>query len=511
MSLTLVSAPPALNLAAIPAQFKFQTNNLYQSTGEFSRYRLTLTAVPAPGQHMLFFVDGLSIVINFTNNPDNSGYQIEVPLSLPTLADWVSNTLVPGLQANYYLSKWFTITGLSVIGGNEVVEFKAKEKSTAYNIQFSTDSSIVGALYVSGAFAQMRPNFSSYFELFIAKHLSNDFAQINAYQTHSNAESTLPVHNILTADYAGSALPDYGSNAIKNISSAIIKYYLRYAEAYGEPKLIQKISQTGTYYALNGGYGKTKAALQSFFADVQSGKTLLHNPVAFTVGTNHGHWLNYLHYNDAQHFKVYATINYTDGTSQQVTLFYQTSGVQKPSLFAIPCGVNIISAVASLTKEIYSYTVWVGNSNTPTNKYSQEVTHVVDTRPQLDQSVFIFKNSFGVFEAVRCTGTVAESTVIAKENASRWLPPGYQVTEAASITHSQTEQRQWQINSGHKSKTEMRHFVEFLLSPSVYRVASGYFEPVTIKAEEAQLAASRSGRLNNVTFTAVADKADGHV
>lgn len=150
----------------------------------------------------------------------------------------------------------------------------------------------------------------------------------------------------------------------------------------------------------------------------------------------------------------------------------------------------------------------MADASSPTTLYSQKINHVVDARAALDNSYFLFKNSFGVYEVVRCTGQVQEQSTIVKQEAKRYLNADYAITDAASVIWAQSEQRSWQINSGFKDKTEMQHFVDFLLSTSVYKITSSVFVPVTIQVGDAQLSATRSGRLNNVTFTALADVAN---
>jgi hypothetical protein len=135
---------------------------------------------------------------------------------------------------------------------------------------------------------------------------------------------------------------------------------------------------------------------------------------------------------------------------------------------------------------------------------SQKIEHIIDTRPQMQETNLLFKNGFGVYEVFRCTGTVSEETSPQKQTAQRALSANYAVTDAQTVTYGQQETRAWQINTGFKSKAEMQRFVALMLSPQVYKL-DGFFRPVFLQTSEATLAASRSGRLNEATFTAIAD------
>ena len=506
MSLSIIAQPEQFILAGNPAELRFSTDNLYSALGAQHKFRLTVTAVPAPGKQFIFSWEDVYFTLTTSINPNDTGYQIGVPTAVPVLSDWVNDDLVPALESNYYIHRDFTVAAQSNLGGTYTVELTARAKGTAYNITFATDAAAMlsGATQIQGADQSIRPNFQTHLELYISTLPLSDYTRIVASQSHTDVESRFRLEGILRTDYYGSALPDYGGLSVKNISQAIIKYYAAYAEAYGSPIAVQKLTETSLYYALQGSWGKDYHAQNSFLTGLNTGKTLLCEASAYRLAMAQPHYLNYLHWQALTHFKVYASLMYTDETSEEVTLYHQVSGATKPSLWCIPAGYNAVAAVKDPAKTVYSYEVWVGASLSSATQYSQKVLHVVDARPQLQQTNFLYKNGFGVYEVFRCTGTVIEQSRVEMQIAQRSLAADYAVTDAQSVTLGQQEQRSWQVNTGYKSKEEMQRFVALLLSPSVYRL-DGFFRPVTVVPSEVTLAESRSGRLNEATFTVLAD------
>jgi hypothetical protein len=507
MSLSIIAQPEQFVLGGNPTELRLETNNLYSAAGAQHKFRLTFTGIPVPGKQLIFSWQDVYITLTTSDTPNDSGYEIRTPTALTALSVWANADLLPALQANFYLNRDFTITLLNNLGGTVTVELTALAKGTAFDISFTTDApaDVTGASYIAGANQAIRPNFQTHLELYISQLPVNDFVRIIATQTHAAAESRFRLDAILKADYFGSSLPDYGGLAIKNISAAIIKFYMAYAESFGSPIAVQKLTKTATYFALQGAWGKDYQAQHSFLARLNAVQTILAHASSYKVSASQPHYLNYLHWwPGITNFKVYCTIVYTDATQDEVTLYTQGSGVAKPTLWCIPAGYAAIAAVKDPAKEVYSYAVWVGASNDVTLQYSQKVQHLLDTRPQLHETNLLFKNGFGVFEVFRCTGTVIEQTSPQKQTAQRALSPDYGVTDAQTVTFGQQETRAWQINTGYKSKAEMQLFVALALSPSVYKI-DGFFRPVTLQTNEVTLAASRSGRLNEATFTANAD------
>jgi hypothetical protein len=447
------------------------------------------------------------IILTTATPADNSGYQIPIPFVLTPLTDWANDDFLPALQGNYYINRDFTAAITSTLGGTVTVELTARAKGTAYNISFYTDApaDLSGASYLAGANQVIRPNFQTHLELYISQLPVDEYTRIIAAQTHADAESRFRLDAILKADYYGSSLPDYGGLSLKNISAAIVKFYMAYAESFGSPVAVQKLTETAQYYALQGAWGKDYQAQNSFLAKLNAVQTILAHTSTYTLSALQPHYLNYLHWwAGFSNFKVYCSIVYTDLSTETLTLYHQTSGATKPTLWCIPAGYNAIAAVKNPAKTVYSYKVWVADSASGLTLMSQKIEHIIDTRPQMQETNLLFKNGYGVFEVFRCTGTVTEATSPQKQTAQRALPASYAVTDAQTVTYGQQETRAWQINTGFKSKAEMQRFVALMLSPQVYKL-DGFFRPVFLQTSEATLAASRSGRLNEATFTAIAD------
>lgn len=518
MSLSITLQPQPWNLADNPTELRLVTNNLYENTGAFARYRFVVTGIPNSPNQSLVLQWGDNLVNFLTKiSPDDSGTHIGIDYPGTDAQEWADLFFIPALQGNYLVNRDFDVTiPAGDLPGMRTIDLTARNRGVAYNLVVSNflvtgSGSITGALAVSGADRIVHPNFQSYVELHISRTTVNNWQITRLSQAHFDLTASFPLHQILGQDYYGSTLPDYGSSALKEVSNGIIKFFLRYGEAYGEPKAIRMLSTTATYYALKGGFGKDAHAMQNFFTQwVDLGRTMLTQNFAQKVSTAQPIFLTYLHLQLAVSFRVRVEINYTDGSNTVANLYNQLMGANNPSLWVIPCGYQAISLLADPAKTVSSYSIWVVDFNNANIGYSQTISFAIDTRPPVEESHWLYKNAFGAYEVVRCTGTVIEELSIEKTQAERHLPADYTVTDAASITTANTQQRQWQINTGYKSKAEIRQLIEMLVSPSVYWVRPTHFMPVKIQVDNAELTNTRSGRANQLDFTAVEDTKQKH-
>lgn len=518
MSLSITLQPQPWVLADNPTELRLVTNNLYQNTGAFARYRFIVDGIPNGPNQSLVFQWGDNLVSFLTKTaPDDSGTQIGINYVGSNAQEWADLFFIPALQGNFLINRDFDVT--VPIGdpiGTRTIDLTARNRGAAFslvvnNFLVATSGAIAGSLAVAGADRIIHPNFQSYVELHISRATVNNWQISRLSQAHFDTTSSFPIHQILGQDYYGSTLPDHAGNVLKEISEGLIKFFLRYGEAYGEPKAIRTLSTTATYFAIKGGFGKDAHAQQSFFTDyIDVGRTMLTQASSQKVSKSQPLFLNYLHLVAAVSFRVRVEINYTDGSSQIGNLHNQFMGVTNPSMWVIPCGYQVVASIADPEKIIKSFSIWVVDYASSTAGYSQTITFTIDTRPPIEESHWLYKNAFGVYEIFRCTGTVAEELRIEKTTAERHLPADYAVTDAATITTNQGQQRQWQINTGYKSKSEIRQMIEMLVSPSVYWVRSSHFMPVQIQVNEAALTATRSGRANQLDFTAVEDTMQKH-
>ncbi|MCH8491209.1 MAG: hypothetical protein LAT81_14945, partial [Oceanicaulis sp.] len=147
------------------------------------------------------------------------------------------------------------------------------------------------------------------------------------------------------------------------------------------------------------------------------------------------------------------------------------------------------------------YTMWVASANDRNVKYSQDVIFNIDYREQIEETHLIYRNSLGGIEVFRATGEANRNTERQSRKAKVLRGGNYAATDHHAIETNITTTEGLEINTGYKSKSEMRQFVELATSDKVWLIGRSRFIPVTLEIDTAALEGTESGRLNNADFT----------
>src|SRR5690606_10585646 len=169
------------------------------------------------------------------------------------LDDYIENNFIPDLQNIKPLSDFFTFT--YVHPGKILIRAKYAGEKYTTTITHNT-SAITLQSTINGVDAVRRPNFTIAISVFYAPFGSTIFKEIE-YLPH-------PIGNKVSIDIADeikhlhtTIWPSVGGAQFLDVSNMVLKYFLRYGEAYGTPLEYFQQTKSPTRYLLPGGRSKT--------------------------------------------------------------------------------------------------------------------------------------------------------------------------------------------------------------------------------------------------------------
>jgi hypothetical protein len=152
-------------------------------------------------------------------------------------------------------------------------------------------------------------------------------------------------------------------------------------------------------------------------------------------------------------------------------------------IYEILCGLHEIKPDA-LQADVTRYTVWVENSDGPVT----ETRHfkMLHDAP-LNQRIFLFRNSFGVYESIRCTGEMNISDNISRDLIETADNRVYRIR----ISKSENNAR-FSIHTGWLDGIRQRRWLEdFLISKDVYWLQGDRAVPVFLLLAEIERESDR--------------------
>lgn len=493
MAITIISKPDSWSLNRNNVGWNLSTDNEFSTAGVkgIADVNWNLSSYPIDGeQFTLSWNSGSdSITFTFRTNPNDSGE--EIPLVTTSALDFLT-ALKGGLERNWTFNTYFTVT-ITQIGGNKTI-IKAKEAGVRYTpVLTESTSASISITTTSGVDAVRRENFKILLILKVWNSLGTSIsASLEA--TPYNSEVDFDVSNLLDCNIGVNNIPSNNTSAV-NFTSSVTFYSAVYAEKYGDPLTARRLSVPENCYALIGGWSKNRIATESFNTLVNDGAFLTNLSERRISRTQP----EFLHFISATGIvSSHATLYYDDGTTDTITLTTSpTASVN--SLWCFPFNYALIDAQRNTSKNLLYWDVFLSHQN-PASPITPNVRYALKDEFELDSTVLVFKNSFGIYEVVEIPGMVEHSTAVARKEAVRVIPRGAGVTESETVTTSASYKLKRKLATGFVSKEEADWLNELAVTTSLYEFDGTHHLPVNIVLDSFPRYNSVSDELNIFTF-----------
>jgi len=492
--LSIVKTPPIVSLAENPVVFGFKTNNNVLNSETFASIILYFGAVDhVAGHQFKLSFGGQDYIFTSAILPDDTGLQFRSAQGADNNLTWM-NKISADLQTNYYLSSLFNFSTTY----NQVV-LTSKIKGPDYNITGAN---------ISMQYLSCSPTFGVYG---ILEDFFKVFAQLQINGKTYEDSRPVDTNNCAYFDFSeyikpqmacSFLFPEDSSNCMIIHPEAVKKFSVRYGEYYsdGNGTDMHRLRDSSAFYAVPGGVNAMTDARYaqlntSFYAQLCfNDKPQTWNPGNKKTSADDIQKLYFLTHTNVTKVNLKVKLNYMLPDDTVVYTLVVTK-VTKPAtiynMIEICCGFNrlqLFMHVMTLPTgaEVISYEVFLTDQSD--HLIMAPFVFVMETRQFMNQRMFLFLNSFGVYESFRATGIQIRKTDYVNTIITNYRNFNANVNSPDSKKYKSQETAKYTINSGWiETQQELDWTRELFLSREVYEIKDGLLYPVVITSETVNL------------------------
>jgi hypothetical protein len=508
MSLTVSKYPPMISLAGNPMLFKIITDNLFSSAGVAYAGALYSTGTLLDGDTIVFTWGENSTTITFADTPSDT--EIVSAASLEQLRD--------GLNKNYLLSQDFHIyvSGLNL-------HIVAREEGEDYDLDIDLSGTSALAIVgtpTAGVDAVMRTFYKLIGQAWKdsgSSATANSFIREDKLTPIQTDDSDVNYGNFdigdaLTSEFERKmpSFPHSSYDCGRIVLGWLLSYFFRYGEEYassGTYRVSQKaILSTEPMYAINGEIPKWKrreflAENDNFYDWLQlTSKFLTWHPGDKLTSETMQEKLFFLVWQNVSNvdINVRVHLHFTNPALDSILTAIKIEDVSQFNIIEILSDYISLSLATSVgTDTLVSYDVYLERDDNNT-KISEEFTYVMDEY-RYSEKKFIFKNSLGFWETLRCYGVSSTSVETSRNIASNSEPREFDENFSEKFTHQNSLTKKKTANTGWLSIAESEWIQDVLLSKEVFQIIENKLYPLVITNSETLLH-QEDENLRSVTF-----------
>ncbi|NJO90766.1 MAG: hypothetical protein HC831_18730 [Chloroflexia bacterium] len=266
-------------------------------------------------------------------------------------------------------------------------------------------------------------------------------------------------------------------------------------EIAGDPPVQQNANDLPVNLVIMGGLSSRQWPGNNFFSqNLQSqGQFLTWQPDRKLISKQQQEYLYFSTISRAW-FSVYLHCKayFADGTTETKTLKNQTFEADK--ILIVPVGYAQLELDTEFPdKEILKYTIWLNNSSDPESydKRSEPRTYAVDQTEFYKQTTyFLYQNSLGAFETLRCTGNLEKIVSHGRQSGKRIIDFTYTQSTRQYFNYDIRSRETVKMNTGYLFRDWKSHLQEFYHSEGIYEIGSSFL-PVVLNTEKLNLPDTR--------------------
>lgn len=295
------------------------------------------------------------------------------------------------------------------------------------------------------------------------------------------------LHAFLSPD-----LPGFNQDQILLGSASKRRWKATIKEWWGETVATERITrETEPKDILMAGLSFLHWPGNAFFADniETNGQFLTWQPNNKRVTPDQQEYLYYLTTNQAYTILyIHGMVTFTDGTTAIIPSKSIAGATDK--LCIVPVGYTQL-ALADIDPEkvVKKYSIWVNKSADPTalENRSEDRTYILDHQYYKHARYFLYQNSLGGFETLRCTGKFTDKIEVLQQEGQRVLPANYGPNQASYFPYGTRYDYGMEANAGALDAESKRHLIEFLISEHRYEILPEGFVAIRLLKDKEDL------------------------
>lgn len=484
-------------LAFNPVEYILQTDNVIATAGVKHQLRLQFVAFQAHLAVLTFSLFGKIITFTFRNTGPYGDY--DIPINGVTMNDWVRFYIMPVFESNYLLSRYFSITY-----STNNITFTAKENGITYILDATVpNANIVKTTIATGVDEVKKDNFNLLLDVYIeTEYLLGDYQLANPNIGVPDAAKRVrfdigkPLQALINPIFPNFSTLVGSGVFIANMAR---RYFIKYAEAFGEPIQVLKYefftskSLTTALFGGNKLLNFKQTNLVDNYIKAEINKPLTAMPSGMAVCPTQPQYLTAmwpLNVTTSFTAKVMVKLFYDDGTFSDDILALSTV-LDKKALLTYTVGYSQlgIDALKESGKTVVAYDVWLADNDVVqrTHKFSFTVNHDYF----LHNRFFVFINSYGCLETAWFTGSKRTQTEMDNEVYNqvhyRDTHESTNVYEGDIIEDGHSTNYIFELSTGYKTKAYVDYIVEFFQSKKRYEILPDKLAMITIDKAKVEL------------------------
>jgi hypothetical protein len=433
----------------------------------------------------LFGVDITIEVISGTTSPTDDEIHVQSNPGSTPIDTWILGELRPQMRGNYSFGKYITLTivstGLLSIQADYETFLKVSTDIAGTTVtlnQAGTPSEKPDSYHVLCEVRTQKLNEGSYTSRAILK-------AIPEYETPYAAKFDL---SEIIDSIVSRTLPSFAQNTISIAYDNFCYVKSKIVEGYGNPVIYQSVNEHPTLClkgAISLEYFPVYASnLPIFLSD----KWQTWQPSSVPTG-----------FETHQYLLFFPIINFVspppnvgvilmvhqyniDGTDNEVPVLSYTLDTYKP--YIIPAG---IPQLGLSTSNIAYYEVYLVDDTTGL-PITPKQTYKVDRKDYngRDKS-FLFGNSLGGFDTLRCTTNAIVGFEISHEEYKQHLEYDFEQYQGQTRTSNVAAKEKNKVNTGWVSLEYIKYLHDFLISDEIYEVKKEHYCPINLAVSNVTL------------------------
>lgn len=492
MPVTLAQSLPQIAFSKNAIVLKLLSSDYVATSPANSVNYLEFTAAVAVDAQAGMAWNAGSAAFTAKASPDNSGNQF--PSGAGDSAYVTS--LQPYFQSNYFIDQAY-IVSVDTSGAHPRLIFTARAQSADYDFTAATNQGII----THGTTGAPKPNFMHHVEVWISNLAGTDY--VKAYDANialdepKTGTTTLDIseslHSFLTLD-----IPSLTAGTWQACPGSCRRYYVKYAQYYGDIPSVQRVYTTPVLTVVYGGY--SNIALQQITDRINYlSKYLLPDPSLYQyqrwletwpienvdVKTNQPQFLYFINNRSVTDTLAIKTDLVFDDASTQ-TVYVAGGSIASFAKVAVGCGYQQLGLQAYTTslKKVSSYTITLVDATTHDLR-SKPKTFTIDRNYEDYTRHFLYSDSAGNFKTLHTYGRSA-LTSDAEFDLTAFQPDVATLPSVGNYRNNNIKAVQNdQVNTGYVStRSSYDAIVELQLSKMIFRVFGTKMTPVVTTTKQ---------------------------
>ncbi|GAB2780336.1 hypothetical protein GCM10027275_24850 [Rhabdobacter roseus] len=479
MAITIVREPDELSFSLNKILYELQSDARVVNPGQTAINNVMVQGPLVAGTVIALRWNGLEVRMQAVTTVTNQGF--EFPAGDGSAA--YVQSIVEYFAENYYLSRDFEVS-YQAIGIYNYIRFGARQVGRAYEFLLQDPPGAHLVTMRQGIEKVVRTNFRIHVECWMEKVDGSGFEQIlsEALDTDESGGAQWNLSELLHPQLAPD-LPVWAGMSTQTNTKSIRRYYIRYAEAWGDPFQIGKIQSAQPKHVTLGGTPYKDGAAATVLEKVSGGQpdkdfALRYGPETRTVFPDEPQYLTFLNVRDdidALSVRIRAQVVGSGETEVKVLSHGECPRYGKVTAAVGFAQLSLHTLLT--TQNVKQYTVQFFSGATAV---SRKYAFLLDVSYRPYRRYFAFLNSLGAMDVVTTWGKQSSELQLTKRTAVRFLSPDYLLTDGTYSDWNISGRQRFDAATGYRTRREIIAFRDFYQARYKYRLTAGKALPISL-------------------------------